>query len=543
MTEVAVDAPAALPTHDLLLAVAGRVDDDLLTWIRELAAVGEEFRAVELLTATLIAERVALPSRVRAALVEAGRTGRTEFDAEFALPPAREDEPGTAHRFDPTASGAGTDRITTALHGLLSRQVTGCRVWLTWRVTPAGTAPGPLPSAVVLVEIVGDDAASRAAGASADVLAYQFASTLEHAGAPASVEVFTVGTQLPDYHQTALRTAHLFASTAPVLDVDPAPPSSTAETARHAEVDLPGPVVAPEQLLAERSDPAERLFGPSTPLTSPRPTLAPLPPVAAPDAAPLLSATPIADADPIVGTSFTPASIPAPASAHARAPSPPLAPVAENTGDRPPRRRLHRVGLAATSADAAAPAAPDPLPGPLQAPRLDPMIDENDPLGLGDLSVPPVDEHTNVPDRRWTSHSGTAPTVGLFDSPSSTRPRDPGDQSVAGRRRPKPRNGESFPLRGPATGDQPVPEYPPDQPPPDDSTTEPAIDMAGLGLRPESLARLSDTDLALLTRLQAELGPRVGGGPRAVGNPDATPTNGIHGGAPRRRARPPDIAD
>lgn len=468
-----MDAKAVLPTHDLLLAVAGRVDDDLLTWTRELAAVGEEFRAVELLTATLIAEQVALPSRVRSAVVEAGRTVRTEFDAELALPPAREDErdggAGTAHRFDTAQSGAGTDRITTTLHGLLSRQVTGCRVWLTWRVTPAGSAPGPLPHPVVLVEIVGDAGASRTA--SADVLAYQFASALEHAGTPASVEVFTVGAQLPDYHQAALRTARLFAFTAAVRDAEPAPSRSTAVmsrhvgTSRHAEVDLPQPVAAPEQLPADRSDPAEQSSVSSAPLTAP----------------------PVSDATPVL----------------------------------------------------------DPLKEPLRAPRLGPMIDENDPLGLGDLSAPMADEDTDAQERRSAPDSWTAPTNGLFDPPPPAGRRHPVDQpsaGPAGYRSPGPRNGESFPLWEPAFWNLPVPECPPDRPPPDDPTTEPAIDAAGLGLRPESLARLNDTDRALLARLQAELGPRVGG-PGSGGDPDGAHTNGTNGAAPRRRAHPPDIAD
>ncbi|MGH3615788.1 MAG: hypothetical protein ACRDRK_24965 [Pseudonocardia sp.] len=459
-----MDTRAVLPTHDLLLAVAGRVDDDLLTWIRELAAVGEEFRAVELLTATLIAERVALPSRVRAAIVAAGRTVRTEFDAELALPPAREDErdgePDTAHRFDTARSGAGTDGITTTLHGLLSRQVTGCRVWLTWRLTPAGSAPGPLPHAVVLVEIVGDDGASRAA--SADVLAYQFASALEHAGTPASVEVFTAGAQLPHYHQAALRTARLFAATATVRDASPVPPRSTAVAPRHAEVDLPEPVVAPEQPPADRSDPAEHLSVPSTPLSTP----------------------PARDVTPVLG----------------------------------------------------------PLDETPHASRLGPMIDENDPLGLGDLPAPMADEDTDAQDGRSTSGSWTASTTGLFDPQPPTRRRHPGDHPVAGYRSPEPRNDESLPLRRPALWNRPVPECPPDRPPPVDPATEPAIDATGLGLRPESLARLNDTDRALLARLQAELGPRVGG-PGPGGNPDGTYTNGTNGAALRRRARPPDIAD
>ena len=46
-------------THDLLLALAGRVVDDLLRWARELVALGEDARAVEMLTASLVAAATA----------------------------------------------------------------------------------------------------------------------------------------------------------------------------------------------------------------------------------------------------------------------------------------------------------------------------------------------------------------------------------------------------------------------------------------------------------------------------------------------------
>lgn len=65
-------------THDLLLALAGHVDDDLLAWTRELVAVGEDAHAVELLSATLVADRTALPAPVRAGLLFGGKTVRDE---------------------------------------------------------------------------------------------------------------------------------------------------------------------------------------------------------------------------------------------------------------------------------------------------------------------------------------------------------------------------------------------------------------------------------------------------------------------------------
>ncbi len=198
-----MDASRATSVTELLLAVAGRVDDDLLAWARELVAVGEDGRAIELVTATLVAEQVALPPEVRAAIVQASRAARSELDAARALAPART-EVGGRHRFDPAPAGIAGGRITAALQTVLARQAAGCSIWLTWRLTPAGGAPGPLPHPVVLVELAGAEHAL-----SAEVLAYQVMTALERAGAPASVEVFAGGDELPGYHREALRTARL----------------------------------------------------------------------------------------------------------------------------------------------------------------------------------------------------------------------------------------------------------------------------------------------------------------------------------------------
>ena len=187
---------AAPSVHDLLLALAGRLDDDLLAWARELLAVGEQDQAVELVTAALVAERVALPAPVRAGLAAAAQAAHTDLDVDRALPTAVADG-ATPHRF---AAGAGPrDGVVAALRGVPARRLTGCTLRLTWRRTPAGATPGPLPHAVVLVEADPDR--------SPDVLAYLLATELERAGAPASVEVFTTGTALPAYHAAALREA------------------------------------------------------------------------------------------------------------------------------------------------------------------------------------------------------------------------------------------------------------------------------------------------------------------------------------------------
>lgn len=182
-------------THDLLLELAGRVDDDLLTWARELVAVGENTHAMELLAAAVLADSVTLPHWVRDALAAGARTARPDLDIGAALPPPDGEEP--SHVFDPAAGPV--EHIAEVLRELPARRLAGCAVHVTWRLTPAGSAPGPVPHPVVLVEVEPDR--------STEVLAYQLATELERAGRPASVEVFPQGAELPAYHRAALRAA------------------------------------------------------------------------------------------------------------------------------------------------------------------------------------------------------------------------------------------------------------------------------------------------------------------------------------------------
>ena len=141
-----MDEASAETIHDLLLDLAGRVDDDLLAWARELVAVGETQHAFEVIGATLGADRAELPPAARAALVEVARSVRTELDVDGALAPPRADG-STAHRFD----SAPAPDVVAAVRSLPTRLLGGCRVLLTHRLTPAGSAPGPLPHPVVLV--------------------------------------------------------------------------------------------------------------------------------------------------------------------------------------------------------------------------------------------------------------------------------------------------------------------------------------------------------------------------------------------------------
>lgn len=191
-----MDEATAPEPYDLLLALAGRVDDDMLGWARELIAVGESPAAVELLTASLIADRTVLPEPVRAALVAAGRAARIDLDADALPPPGP--EAGLDHRFEPEPPAVAD--VAAAVGELPARHLRGCRVQLTWRLTPAGSASGPLPHPVVLVEVEPGERPR-------DVLAYQLAVALERVGVHAAVEVLAAGDPVPPYHAAALRGA------------------------------------------------------------------------------------------------------------------------------------------------------------------------------------------------------------------------------------------------------------------------------------------------------------------------------------------------
>ncbi|MBW0106366.1 hypothetical protein I4I78_28440, partial [Pseudonocardia sp. KRD-291] len=229
MSETVAAAPTA---HELLLALAGWVDDDLLATGRELVAVGEEVPALELLVASLAAGRTALPSPVRAALVEAAVGLRVEPHADRVLPPGV--PPGeTAHRF---AAEAGPADVAVRVAGIGTNLPvvarSGARVSLAWRLTPAGAAPGPLPHPVLLAAVQ--------TGGPVEVLAYQLGAALARAGVPASVEAFVDGTALPPYHLAALSEALPLDPAAGEDAPSPAPPATPAAPG-HPATAGPGP--------------------------------------------------------------------------------------------------------------------------------------------------------------------------------------------------------------------------------------------------------------------------------------------------------------
>ncbi|MCE0767257.1 hypothetical protein LWC35_30780 [Pseudonocardia kujensis] len=187
-------APPAPSTHHLLLALAGRVDDDLLATARELVAIGEEPQALEILVATLVADRTALPALLRSEVVELARRRAIELDADGLLAPAAGSLDGTRHVF-----GAGPTGADERLAGLLTSPP-GSTMRVAWRMTPAGAAPGPVPHPVVLVELAGP-------GIAPEVVSYRLGAHLLRSGLPASVEAYTPADALPAYQRAALERA------------------------------------------------------------------------------------------------------------------------------------------------------------------------------------------------------------------------------------------------------------------------------------------------------------------------------------------------
>jgi hypothetical protein len=204
MSEGLEDADVAVETHSLLLSLAGLIDDELLGWCRELVAVGESEYALELVTAAVQADGVRLPERLHTDLLDTAHRRRVLGWADGL--PSADPSARMSHRFavDPVEHGfpprSAAHSPEEALRAVPPRLLRDCQLWLSWRLTPAGSAPGPLPHPVVLVET------SDAIGA--EVLAYQLAEVLARAGVFASVEVFSGDLELGEYHRAALAEAH-----------------------------------------------------------------------------------------------------------------------------------------------------------------------------------------------------------------------------------------------------------------------------------------------------------------------------------------------
>ena len=181
--------------HDVLLGLAGRLDDDALTTVREMVAAEDDAEAAELLGGCLLAGGVGLTGEERAVLRPWFTAARVDHDLLGLLPADAGALSRSVHRFAPTvgdrAPGMPLAGAARRLPGVLA-------VRESWRVTPAGSAPGPVPHRVVLVETAGPD--------DCDHVVHHLAHAARSLD-DTSVEVFASGAALPVYHREALAAA------------------------------------------------------------------------------------------------------------------------------------------------------------------------------------------------------------------------------------------------------------------------------------------------------------------------------------------------
>ncbi len=194
MTNDGVGLPVRL--HDLLLSMAGRVDDAALSQAREFLAVGELDRSVEMLVGTLVAGGIPVLPDERAAITWALHEVRSDASLTDRLPVV-EMLPFIRHRFTSETDPASDIAAELALAVSVLPDVRAVRS--VWRSSPAGSTPGPLPQRVVLVD-VGPQGFPPAT-------AYRIDSVLRKAGIRAAVEVLTTGTQLSEYHASAVTSS------------------------------------------------------------------------------------------------------------------------------------------------------------------------------------------------------------------------------------------------------------------------------------------------------------------------------------------------
>lgn len=183
-----------LRLHNLLLALAGRLDDSALSEARELTARARLDEAAELTTGALIAGKLPVRESEQHELglvLELSRSDATL--AEHLTVNDAEADNGVLHHF--TGDNQPERGIADALDRTLQVLPDVRSVHAVWRNTPAGSVPGPLPQRVVLVEI-GPDGNPPAA-------AYRVDAALRRAGIRSVVEVSGPGAERTRYHGQA----------------------------------------------------------------------------------------------------------------------------------------------------------------------------------------------------------------------------------------------------------------------------------------------------------------------------------------------------
>ncbi|WP_328612931.1 hypothetical protein OHS18_27985 [Amycolatopsis sp. NBC_00355] len=250
-----------LRLHNLLLALAGRIDDSALTEARELIARAHIDEAVELTTGTLIAGRIPVSSaeqRELALVLEMSRSDATLANDLLV----DEAEPVSTHRF--TGENSPEFGIAEALDRTLQVLPDVRSVHAVWRNTPAGSVPGALPQRVVLVEL-GPEGNPPA-------VAFRVDTALRRAGIHSVVEVSGPGVAHSEYHQAASAAA------SPAWVTGSA--TSTTSSYRPEPVAKPAPAVSAESV-AESGSSRHSMRSNAPTTTAPEP-VAPVVPIVSP---------------------------------------------------------------------------------------------------------------------------------------------------------------------------------------------------------------------------------------------------------------------
>lgn len=189
---------STLRLHDLLLTLAGRLDDSALSHARRLAALARLDDAVELVTGALVAGGIAL----RAAEQRELGALLASCGSEPALAERVVTDDGAVDGAEPHRFSAADDPdtgVADAVDPVVAMLPDVRTVHAVWRNTVAGSVPGPMPQRVVLIG-VGPDGAPAAT-------AHRAESALRAAGISATVEVTTPDTPPSQYHRAALAAA------------------------------------------------------------------------------------------------------------------------------------------------------------------------------------------------------------------------------------------------------------------------------------------------------------------------------------------------
>ncbi|TDV40635.1 hypothetical protein [Actinophytocola oryzae] len=192
----------ALPVriHDLLLSLAGRLDDDALADARQMLASAELDRSLEFLAGCLAAGRVVLTHEQHAEL--ATLFNDTYLDQAVIDRIMVTDRMNIGrHRFAfGSVEGREPERgVADAVRSVLGVLPDVRSMWCVWRLTPAGPSSGPVPHLLVLVGI--------GPGGFPPATAYRVEDALRRSGIRASVEVLMDGVEPGEYHREAMRNA------------------------------------------------------------------------------------------------------------------------------------------------------------------------------------------------------------------------------------------------------------------------------------------------------------------------------------------------